>query len=924
MNISRLIKLFGGIFLGLLLVSTISWIQIEWLWYNQFDLLEIFNRRTIFQLIGFVISLLIIFVCYAWQKVWLTQCEFEDRETKENRRIIRFYGLSILATYSIIIVNLSLVSRFAWISLSKPFSLGYWWAEPLEANWKLHIGLIAVFALILITTSKIGIRLIQILGASLFALTVAKGWGVWALGLTINDSGIKEPLFVSDISFGIGKYPAISLAFLLILQILTLTVSTSYWVHLTKSNRLSDWQAPSLSKRQRNILRPFAFLIVLTGAALIWLSRFQYLWSTEESFAGAGWLDVNYNLPLRSSAAIFFLAFGILILIPYNNKIKRIFRTTAFFTSLLCIILEFLLSPLLQWIIVRPRELALESQYIDRAIKATRKAFQLDRIETKLINPNPTLTDSDVILGSSTLRNIRLWDSQPLLATNRQLQQFRVYYKFSNAAVDRYKLNPNSEERQQVMIAARELDQKELPDSSRTWLNRHFVFTHGYGFTVSPVNTKAKDGLPDYFISDLGKSTNIEGSKQLGITSENVRKSIPIERAALYYGTFKSPYAVAPTLLEELDYPEGDQNIFNHYSGSGGVPLTNLWQRISAAIFLKEPRLLNTGVLTKESKLLIKRDVKNRVKSIAPFLDVLGDPYLVSVDLNNQYKKYDINQKQYWIVECYTSSRTYPYSSNLPDGNPLRYIRNSVKAIVDAYNGSVILYISEKDDPIINAWKNIFPSLFAPLSSMPIGIRNHLKVPTDLFDIQVQQLLRYHVTDPRTFYNGDDIWQVPKELYGRQQVLVEPYHITAQLKSNEKSEFLLLQPLAPLARPNLAAWLAARSDGKNYGKLVLLRFPSQTTILGPEQIQALINQDPKISQQFSLWDRAGSEVIQGNLLVLPLGKALLYVEPVYLKASKGGLPTLTRVVVSDGKRIAMEENLSEGLKQLLMQSENTD
>ena len=258
----------------------------------------------------------------------------------------------------------------------------------------------------------------------------------------------------------------------------------------------------------------------------------------------------------------------------------------------------------------------------------------------------------------------------------------------------------------------------------------------------------------------------------------------------------------------------------------------------------------------------------------------IRDRYLVSTSVNSRDHDYQAKQNQYWIVEAYTSSRTYPYAANLPDGRPVRYLRNSVKAIVDAYSGRVHLYVSEPRDPIILGWQRLFPDLFKPLEEMPSSLREHLKVPTDLFNVQVQQLLRYHVTDPRIFYSGDDVWQVPKELYGKQQVPVDPYHITAQLGTQESSEFLLLQPLTPLARPNLSAWLAARSDGDHYGKLVLLRFPSQTPIFGPEQIQALINQDPQISQQFGLWDRAGSEVVQGNLLVVPLGKALLYVEPV--------------------------------------------
>jgi uncharacterized membrane protein (UPF0182 family) len=385
-----------------------------------------------------------------------------------------------------------------------------------------------------------------------------------------------------------------------------------------------------------------------------------------------------------------------------------------------------------------------------------------------------------------------------------------------------------------------------------------------------------------------------------------------------------SPYAVAPTQIQEFDHPEGDENTYNHYSGSAGIPLATLWQRIAASIYIRDPRLLNTGVLQPDSHLLIRRDVKKRVKALAPFLQLKGDPYLVSVPMESGLDRYQEDQHQYWIVDAYTSSNTYPYASTLPDGQKMRYVRNSVKVIVDAYNGSVHLYVSEPDDPIIRGWQKVFPKLFQPLESMPTSLRKHLMVPSSLLELQVQQLLRFHVTDARIFYSGDDVWQVPQELYGTTQIPVAPYHITAQLKRSLDSEFLLLQPLTPLARPNLSGLLAARSDADHYGELVLMRFPSDVPIFGPEQVQALINQNPTISQQFGLWDRAGSQVVQGNLLVVPLGNALLYVEPIYLRARRGGLPTLTRVVVSNGSRVVMADDLSTGLEVLFQGSASKD
>lgn len=890
----------------------------EWLWFAQFDWQTILLRRWLLQLGGLVFSLVVVGICIAWQRFWLNHKGQDGSEEGFIRLSGWHYCLVLVACCALVVADLVLLSRLAWLACFKPFVLGHWWAEPFNSLWAVLIPVTTVFlsTSIMLGTARIS-RTVQFIGSAFFSISIARGWGLWSLALAIPQSGINEPLLGADVSFGLGRFPALYFGLTLLLSQLILTAGVAVFVKLSKPETLSDFSFQGFSARQSHLIRPLVSLILVILSAIIWLSRHQLLWTQNGTVAGAGWLDVHLILPLRSYSSIAILLLSLFLIPTSGMLILRLWRGILTIIAIGAMLLEVVLAPIVQWMVVKPRELELETTYLSRAIKATRMAFQLDSITTELINPRSNLTQADLKEGASTLRNIRLWDSQPLLATNRQLQQLRVYYRFSNAAVDRYHLLPGSKKRQQVMITARELDQAALPQRSRTWLNRHFVFTHGYGFTLSPVNTKSQGGLPDYFISDLGTATRIEGSSALGITRADVKQAVPIGRAALYFGMLPSPYAIAPTKIKELDYPEGDKNIYNHYSGNGGIPLSNIWQRLAAAIYLNEPRILNTGSLTGKSHLLIRREVRQRVRAIAPFLEVTDDPYLVSVATDTRETDYDPTQNQYWIVDGYTSSRTYPYAANLQEANPVRYLRNSVKAIVDAYSGRIYLYISEPNDPLILGWQALFPELFNSLEEMPLSIRDHLKVPTDLFNAQVQQLLRYHVNDPTIFYSGDDVWQVPKELYGRKQVPVIPYHTTAQLRANDRSEFLLLQPLTPLARPNLSAWLAARSDGGNYGKLVLLRFPSQTPIFGPEQIQALINQHPQISQQFGLWDRAGSEVVQGNLLVVPLGKALIYVEPVYLRARQGGLPTLTRVVVSDGKRIAMAEDLVEGLNALV-------
>ena len=906
-----------------LLVFPVFWLfarlQVEWSWFSQFGLEGIYGQRLGFQILGAGLALLLVLITAWWRHRWMLAYVPTPRgEIPALRGGV--YSLSLLACLTVLLSVLGITTRLAWLAWKQPFLLAHWWSVPFQPEWTV---LVISILLILLVTFCLGrkrrINLAFLYGCLCLCLVAGRSWALWALAITIPDSGTTDPLLGADLSFGLGRFSAIALVLELVLLQILLTLSTSVWSRLTRTPCLSDWGFPGWNAQERALLRPAMALLLLVLAALTWLVRHQLLWTQSGLVAGAGWLDIHLRLPLRQLVAlVLVLMAGTYLPWPGQAQQQRVrLRTALFALALVAVLAELLLSPIVQWMVVRPQELQLESPYLSRSISATRQAYQLDSIKTRGSTPTQEITEEDLIKGASTLKNIRLWDRQPMLDTNRQLQQLRVYYQFANASVDRYPLNAESNENQQVIISARELDQAALPARSRTWQNRHFVFTHGFGFTLNPVNTREPDGLPAYFISDLGQSTKIEGNKSLGITKQEVEREVPIGRAALYFGALHSPYAVAPTRIKEFDYPEGDNNTYNHYSGSAGVSLEHLWQKITAATYLADPRFLNTGALTKESRLLLRRDVKERVRTLAPFLDLMGDPYLVSVPIDDASSGYEKDQHQYWIVDGFTTSRTVPYAATLPDGRPLRYVRNSVKAVVDAYNGNVHLYINEPNDPIIQGWSNVFPSLFEPLERMPTSLRRHLMVPQAQFELQVQQLLRYHVTNPRIFYSGDDVWQVPMELYGQNQIPVAPYHITAQLKPSQNSEFLLLQPLTPLARPNLSAWLAARNDADHYGELILLRFPSDIPIFGPEQVQALINQNPEISQQFSLWDRAGSQVVQGNLLVVRVGDSLLYVEPIYLRAQQGGLPTLTRIVVSDGRRVAMATDLDTGLQSLL-------
>ena len=890
---------------------------VEWSWFSQFSLDSVLLRRWGLQLLGLVLGLGLTALLQAWLQ-WFWRLPGATRGRLALPTLP--YGLMLVGLLVGALLPLGLVWGLAARLAFQPF-------DPQRLHGLIGLAglspgpmlLVAVVAAVLLGfRPEAGARLLHgALGLGL-ALVLGRGWGVWSLAVVAEPSGIREPLLGADVSFVLLRFPALALGLTLALALVLASLCLALWGLLARGSQLSDGRFAGFSPPQLLALRAPLALLALLLALAFWLGRHQLLLSTTGSVPGAGWLDVHLALPLRTAAAVVALLLALVLLVPLAREGRR--APLALGLALLLPLLPLvdgLLSPLLQNLLVNPQELDRELPYLARSIDATRRAFQLDGMTIVDRVPSARLTRQDLVAGEATLSNVRLWDSEPLLATNRQLQQLRVYYRFSEPVVDRYRLrSQGGQGRQQVFMAARELDQGALPSTARTWLNRHLVFTHGNGFTLSPVNTSGPEGLPDFFISDLGPSTKVEGNSQLGITKPEVQQVVPTEDPFLYFGALPSPYALAPTAVQEFNYPQGDENFYIHYSGGAGVPLAQGWQRLAAAIYLGEPKLLVGGELTSDTRLLLHREVRDRLRAAAPFVRFEADPYLVSVQVDGS-AVFSADQHQYWIVDGFTTSAFYPYSAAVPGRPELRYARNAVKAVVDAFTGQMVLYVAEPDDALVRSWQKLFPELFQPITAMPAAIREHIMYPRWQFEVQTTQLLRYHVTDPRIFYSGDDVWQVPKELYGEEQVRVEPYHASAQLPGEKEPEFLLLQPLTPLARPNLVGWLAARSDAPHYGELTLLRFPSQLPIYGPEQVQALINQNPRISQQFGLWDRAGSKVIQGNLLVVPIGEGLLYVEPVYLQARAGGLPTLTRVVVSDSSRIAMEPSLSEALEALL-------
>jgi uncharacterized membrane protein (UPF0182 family) len=537
----------------------------------------------------------------------------------------------------------------------------------------------------------------------------------------------------------------------------------------------------------------------------------------------------------------------------------------------------------MQRYIVEPNELDREAPYIENNIQFTRQAYGLDNVDERDFGQVEPL-DVEALQGHRpTLQNVRLWDYRPLSQTYRQIQEIRLYYGFTDLDIDRYWIDG---EYRQVILAARELDQSQL--QSVTWVNQHLQFTHGYGVVMNPVNEVTGEGLPQLWIKDLPPESSVP---------------LTIDRPEVYYGELTDNYIFVRTGIEEFDYPRGEENVYTFYEGAGGVPLNSYVKRLAYAFRLADDNVLLSDYIDGNSRLMFKRSLQERVREVAPFLRYDQDPYLVIMDGH-----------LYWVQDAYTVSGRYPYAE--PVSGDINYMRNAVKVVIDAYNGSMTFYITDPADPLVQTYAAIFPGVFTSQDAMPASLREHLRYPEGLFNVQSIMYQTYHMRDVNVFYNKEDQWNVPVGVVSGQEQPVEPYYVIIRLPDETQEEFMLIQPFTPATKDNLIAWMAGRSDGENYGQLVLYRFPKQELIFGPRQIEARIDQDPEISAQLSLWSQRGSQVIRGNLLVIPMGQSLLYLEPLYLQAESGQIPELKRVILASGERVVMTETLTEGLVRL--------
>jgi uncharacterized protein len=831
-----------------------------------------------------------------------------------------------------------------------PFStaLDQWETYPL-----LGLGMLVLMGLLLKAT-PFALGLISIgLGLGL-GFVIASQWSVVLAALHGTPFQESDPIFGLDLGFYIFRLPLWELIQFWGMGISLVGFLGVAWVYLLSGDSIRAGRLPTLSLAARRHLYGVSAIGLGAIALNWWLSRYHLLYSPKGAIYGVGFTEAQVLLPARTALGIGTLVLALVLAYralwpPQRHKADRgalamgvgKVRPTARITPrsikltltqwlggylAIALLLEIVSPLIVQRFVVEPNELARERPYIAHGIHFTRHAFDLDTIETQTFTPSGTLTPAVLKANDLTLRNIRIWDAKPLLQANRQLQRIRPYYEFPDADIDRYHFdagpdaNPNaartngSGDKRQVLIAARELDFKSVPRAAQTWINRHLIYTHGYGFTVSPVNRAAPSGLPEYFIKDIGTATD---SSDLQPSSPAVQASIPTETPRIYYGQLTTDFIATNTRLQELDYPQGDDNVYNTYDGLGGIPLKTPWRRGLMSFYLRDINLLLTQNFIPQTRILFRRQIQERVRAIAPFLKLDSDPYLVSVQIANPQKEQSSSETSahlFWIMDAYTQSDRYPYSA--PNRQGFNYLRNSVKVVIDAYHGDVQFYAIDPTEPVLQTWQRIFPSLFQPIAQMPGELQRHLRYPTELFQAQAESLLTYHMTDPQVFYNREDEWRFPQEIYGNEAQQVNPYYLIMSLPDSDQAEFVLLTPFTPAARNNLIAWMAARSDGQNYGKRLLYQFPKRELVFGPEQLEALINQDPIISQQISLWNRQGSRVLQGNLLVIPIERSLLYVEPLYLEAEQTAVPTLVRVVAIYQDRIVMANSLEGAIAQL--------
>ncbi|MHB8169088.1 MAG: UPF0182 family membrane protein [Thermoleophilia bacterium] len=729
------------------------------------------------------------------------------------------------------------------------------------------------------------LRLLIPLGLLLPTLVViGAGSSSWLDFLKFLDRapfGINDPVFGHDVGFYVFALPFLRTLQSYVWWTLILTFLATAGMHFF--DYAINWEKDRLrfAPHVKGHLSVLLGLIMFTLGAGYLLKGYTLMFSPRGVVFGASYTDVHAQLPVYKFLFATALLAGLLFLINTYFRGWKLPIAAIGIIVLTAIFAGAVYPFVVQQYEVSPNELAKEAPYIKNNIDFTRQAFDLNGFDEKPFAASDNLTAADVQYNAATINNIRLWEPSVLGQTYNQIQVIRLYYSFPDVDVDRYRIGGNET---QVMLSARELAVDNLPDQAKTWQNEHLVYTHGYGLAMSQVAQVSSEGLPQLLIKDLPPKSS---TPELNVTNP-----------AIYYGEQANDYVVVDSSAKEFDYPQGDQNVYTNYAGKGGVDVSSLPSRLAFSWRFASLKLLVSDAIQNQTRIMIHRNISDRIRDIAPFLRYDKDPYLVLA-----------GGRLYWIQDAYTTSDSYPYSQPAPDG--YNYIRNSVKVVVDAYNGDVTFYAVDDTDPVLRTYENIFPGLFTPGSKMPDELRQHLRYPEDLLKAQAQMYATYHMTDPQVFYNKEDQWSIPT--VGPNGAQMNPYYVIMSLPGETQEQFMLLQPFVPSTKDNMISWMAAKCDPGVYGQRTVFTFPKDKLVYGPQQIMARFNQDPTISQQVTLWNQSGSQVIYGNLLVIPIDQSILYVQPLYLRASQGQIPELKRVLVSYGNQVIMEQDLATAL-----------
>jgi uncharacterized protein len=730
-------------------------------------------------------------------------------------------------------------------------------------------------------------------------LSMSGEWQDFALYLNQPQTGLSDPIFQKPLGFFLFTLPVYQhlSSWLLFLAFVILCASLAFTL-LSLPQNLKN--VPPAAGGGRVAYRAVSLALLLFLLALAWrifLSRYPYLWNDHQTFSGINYTEANYFIPGLTVTAVALLISCALLLFNALSERRLRLVLVALALPLVVVLFAALLVPAyVTSFIVKPNELGREEPYIEQNIVWTRRGFGIDKIKTHNYEAETTVASFARDTNRSTFENIRLWDVGALQDTLRQVQEIRTYYDFRDVDVDRYMVGG---EVRQMMVAARELDDRKLPEQSRNWINERLIYTHGYGLTMNTANGFTTEGMPVFVVSDMPVKSNAP--------------EIKVTRPEIYFGQNTDSIVYVKTKQKEFNYPQGEENNYTSYEGNGGIAFGGGLRRMLLAWYLDDlSKLPFSDDVTSESRALIYRNILDRVKKLAPFLVYDEDPYLVVTD----------DGRLVWIIDAFTESDSYPYSRHyVAGGRRVNYIRNSVKVTIDAYNGATAFYVFDTEDPIINAYRRTYPALFRDGAEMPADLRAHVRYPDLMIKTQGEVFGLYHTQNRKVFFQREDVWSVAQQISlreGRQEKTpIEPYYVIMQLPNEpQKKEFVGILPFTPSNRNNMIGWMAARSDGENYGSLLVYDFPKSRLVDGPLQIEARIDQNAQLSGQFSLWNQQGSKVRRGNLLVIPIGSGLLYVEPIYLQAERSPMPELRLVVLATQERLVYGTNFEEALRNL--------